>query len=246
MKTEQIIRRDSADIIKMFMNQKTISLLFCLLCWFSTAYGQEPVPINIDDLPKINANDLQGEIREKVLRSFDCQPAECEWYRVVKVEQQSLSETDVYLVITSDHSAGFALQFKEKFYVSAKKNDFEKFLKDYQILAKANFSDAFLDVYRYFKFNDAAIHPFYIVSATYRTKYIDDLKRYETGYQKIPYRLINSPKIIKTGNGSTKIEFYADNPSFGEIKKINAVLSSKYTFKEKVVSYRLEKPMIID
>jgi len=233
------------------MNLRIILLLICFLCWFHSAHGQNSVPTKddtgkINSLPKLGENDVQGKDRRRILRNFCRKTAECESFRVIKIEESRLPETNIYVVTKGNHSSAYALQYKKKFYVSTKKNDFEKFLRNYRILAKPNFSDAFSDVYRYFKFNDAAINPFYIVDATYLTKYADDLKRYETGYEKIPYQLIHPPQTTKTNNGNTEIEFYADNPSSGKLLKITVVLSPKYFIQEKSVIFRFEKPYEIN
>jgi hypothetical protein len=189
---------------------------------------------------------VQGKDRRRVLRNFCWRAAECEQLRVIKVEQSRLLETNVYVVTKGNHSSSYALQYKKKFYVSTKKNDFKRFLKNYRILAKPNFSDAFLDVYRYFKFNDAAINPFYIVDENYLTEYADDLKRYEAGFEKLAFQSIHPPQMSKADDGKTKIEFYADNSTLNTIMKITATLSSKYRFQEDTVMYRLEKPETIN
>ena len=229
------------------MNLKIILLLMCFFGSSHSAHGQNSAPAKddagkINSLPKISENDVKGEDRERVLRRICRKTTECESLRVIKVEQPRLSETNIYLITKGNHSSVYALQYKKKFYVSAKENDFEKFLKNYRILAKPNFADAFPEVYRYFKFNDAAINPFYIIDENYLIKYADDLKRYETGYEKIQYQLIHSPQITKADNGDAEIEFYADNPSSGKLLKITIVLSSQYLVQEKSVVYRLEKP----
>lgn len=119
-------------------------------------------------------------------------------------------------------------------------------MKDCDILSKPDLLNNFLQVYKYFKLDDGAINTFYLVDEVYLTKYAEELKKYETGFEKIAYQSIHSPRIVKRDDGNVEIEFYVESRAISEIKKITVRLSSKYDFQEAVVSCHFKKLVKID
>lgn len=229
-----------------------ICFMFCLLALASFVSGQnspnKPDELSDDrELPKITDGSIQGKTRKILLRGFCKKTADCEQFIVKKVERvPQLSDVEVYSITRQNHFSEYVLRYKNKSYITLEGKDFSRFLKDYEILSKPDLLSNFLQVYRYFKFDDGAINPFYIVDEAYLMENSEELKKYETGFEKISYQSIHSPRIVKTANGGVEIEFYAESRDISEIKKITARLSSKYDFQEDAVSYHFKKPQTIN
>jgi hypothetical protein len=224
-----------------------VCFIFCLLALASFVSGQnspnkpDELPDN-RELPKITDDSIQGKTRKILLRGFCKKTADCEQFIVKKVERfPQLSGVEVYSIAREYHFFEYVLRYKNKSYITIKSDDFSRFLKDYEMLSKPDLLSKFLQVYRYFKFDGGAINPVYIVDEAYLTENSEELKKYETGFEKISYQSIHSPQIVKSDNDNVEIEFYVESRDIGEIKKTTARLSAKYNFQEKVVSYRLKK-----
>lgn len=229
-----------------------ICFLICLLGSTTLANGQNPPDKSNEssdnrELPKMTDGDIQGKTKKFLLRGFCRKAADCEKFIVKKVERFApMSGVEIYSVTKPYHFSEYVLRYKNKSYITLKDNDFRRFLKDYEILSKPDVLNNFLQAYKCFKFDDGAISPFYVVDEAYLKEYSEKLMKYETGFEKIAYQSIHSPQIVKTDNGNVEIEFFADSPLNNEIKKINAAVSSKYHFQEKMVLYRLKKPVKIN
>jgi hypothetical protein len=233
-----------------------IQLAFCFLSLTGLLYGQDPSIKTVKSpelrkLPKLTDGNLHGKIRERALqnvcqKTIDC---DCEEFLVKKFKPSvHLPSVKVYSIENkrSFHWFEFFLQYKDKSYSSLEKADFERFLKDYKILSKPNLLNIFLEIYEYFKMDTNAIHSFVIVSEGYLKEYSDNLRKYETGFEKLEYQSIHPPQLKRHSDGSVEIEFYANNSLDRKIMKIQAIISSDYRFQEKKVFYRQEKPIIID
>lgn len=224
----------------------------CLLASVSFINGQNTpdkpgVSSENRELPKITDGSIQGKTKKLLLKGFCRKTTDCERFIVRKVERlPQLSGVEVFSITRPNHFSEYVLRYKNKSYVTLKSKDFGRFLKDYEMLSKPDLLSNFLQTYKYFKFDDGAINPFYVVDETYLAKYSEELKKYETGFEKIAYQSIHSPQMVKTDNGDVEIKFYADSPLSNEIKKINAIVSSKYQFQEEVIIYHLKEPVRID
>ena len=219
------------------------------ICFFALAYlvnGQIPVPTpDLDKLPKSDDGALQGEIRERIVARFCQAPADCGQFVVKTVDDTPrLPDVKIYSIARPYHYFAYHLEYENESYDTIKPGDFEKFLADYQILAKSAALKKFLKIYRYFRMDGAAIHPFYIVDAARLKRNSDELRKYETGFEKLPFKEIHAPKLKKNKDGSIEIELYIYNDY--KIVKTQISISANYEYQEKSAVYQLEKPATID
>ncbi len=222
-----------------------IQLAICLLLCVTFINGQETGSKTTDipdfrELPKIGDGNVKGKLRERLLQNYCKTVEDCEQFSVNRIES-SLKKVEVYLITRLYHFSAYSLCYKNKLYVSGEITAYEIFLTDYKILSKPDLLNNILQVYKYFHFNDSAINTFYVVDKNYLEKNSTDLKRYETGFEKISLKSINAPQLTKKDDGIIEIKFLMESPLAKKIMMIELSISPKYEFREKSTAFRFEQ-----
>ena len=141
------------------------------------------------------------------------------WFRIFSIKNRKLR-----------HNARIYFQNGKKFYLSTKRSDFKKILKDNDILSTSLALEAFLDIYQvFFIGNQTYLNHSYIIRKKDLHTFKNTLKKDGIDYKKNRFTQVSAPKFTRNPDKTATIIFYIKN-SNQNIDRINFVFTKDYTF----------------